>query len=285
MTEASKAVAKPADAADTLERDLLAQAKTPQERVLAFQLASTARQHKMLRDVAVAVAETGWGKEVSPVGRAAVVRYCLEIGADPVNHVNVLGGNVYLNANFWRDLVASNKKFLRADTTFIHDDERASDEEREHRKALRVTHGVPEAAPGAAIVTLYYEGDRGPFLGVNWAGVRNNDPVGKQDPTKTAESRAYRRAAMKAEPAWFKDHPRLHAAQEILVAEHENAKLATVTSGGVVPLAEPERIAIAPVAEASAAAPKMVRHEPSAVCKLDGSHPENECGYHRAEVG
>ena len=279
MPEASKAVTKQAPAeqsGDALEQQLLAQAKSPQERAMAFSLASTARQHKMLRDVALAVSETGWGKDVSPMGRAAVIRYCLEIGADPVNHVHVLGGNVYLNANFWRDLVAANPKFLRAETTYIHADDRADAEEQERRKVARVTYGVPEQAKGAAIVTLHYQ-DRGPFIGVNWAGARKNDPVGDQEPTKTAESRAYRRAAMKAETAWFKSHPRLQATQEILLAERMDAKLhpasdmvppMPIEGGGVAQLAAPE-----PITEE----PRTVSHNPNAKCRREGLHLATEC--------
>jgi len=211
--------------ADALETSLLENAKTPEERALAFRLASQARQSKMIRDVAVACAETGWGKDVSPMSRAAVVRYCMEIGADPVRHVHILGGTVYLNAAFWMDLCAANPKFQKAETRFIHADPRCTPEEAERRKAARVDLGVPEEAMGAAIVTLFYEG-RGPFVGVNWAGAKSSDPVGKQEPTKTAETRAYRRAAMKAEPAWFGGHPQLKEVEELLVQGRELEKTA-----------------------------------------------------------
>ena len=233
---------------DALEASLLEQAKTPEERALAFRLASQARQSKMIRDVAFACSETGWGKDVSPVGRAAVVRYCMEIGADPVRHVHVLGGNVYLNAAFWMDLCAANPKFLRADPPeFIHDDDRASPEERERRKGRRIELGVPEKALGAAVVTLHYEG-RGPFIGVNWAGAKDNDPVGKQEPTKTAETRAYRRAAMHAEAAWFGGHPQQKAAEQILVQGRELEKAGEALPPiGDKPV-ETEDVAVAPLA-------------------------------------
>lgn len=271
----SKAVTTttPADQPDKLEMQLLEQARTPQERQMAFHLASQARQAKMVRDVAVACAETGWGKDVSPMARAAVVRYCMEIGADPVRHVNVLGGNPYLNASFWMDLVAANPAFRRADVEFIHEDKRASDEEREDRKAKRVTYGVPEDAPGAAIVTLHYEG-RGPFIGVNWAGIRANDPVGKQEPTKTAETRAYRRAAIKAEPAWFKKHPRLEAAHELIVQGRDLDRSAgAMPSLPAAPEPAEEVQPPEPVAE------QTERHNPSAQCLREGPHPRSECGY------
>jgi hypothetical protein len=218
-SEASKVPAKQPeqDPQPELETQLLAEAKTPQERQLAFGLASQVRQADMVRKAALASAEEGWGKLISPMARAATIRYCFSIGADPFRHVNVLGGNIYLNAAFWMDLVASNPKFKRAEVLFIHDDTRASDEDRERRKALRIQYGVPEKAPGAAVVTLFYEGERGPFIGVNWAGVREKDPVGIAEPTKTAETRAYRRAALKAEPAWFGKHPRLKDTTELFV--------------------------------------------------------------------
>lgn len=219
--EASKAVTAPVAEPD-LEMQLLDEAKTPQERALAFQLASAARQHTMLRRTAMAVAETGWGKDISPVARQAVVRYCMEIGADPVRHVHVLGGTVYMNAAFWMELVAANPKFLRSETRFVHADPRADKDEADKRRVERVTFGVPEDVKGAAVVVLFYDG-RGPFVGVNWAGSHGNkkDPVGDAEPTKTAESRAYRRAAIKAEPAWFREHPRLQAAESLLTQGRE----------------------------------------------------------------
>src|SRR5437879_5371957 len=83
---------------EPLEAVMLAKAKTPEERTLAFTLASRVRQADMIRQAAATIAETGWGKDISPVARAAVGRYLLEVGADPVRHAYVLGGNVYLNA-------------------------------------------------------------------------------------------------------------------------------------------------------------------------------------------
>lgn len=198
-----------------LEGDLLAMAKTPDERLTAYQLASAVRKNQMVAAAAKELAATGWGQGISAYGRSAVIRYCLEIGADPMRHVFILGGSIYLNAEFYRELVASNPAFIRDTVQFIHDDVRATDEERALRKALRVEHGVPENAPGAALVTLYYR-SRGPFTGVNWAGVRDKDPVGKAEPTKSAHTRAYRKAALKAEPAWFKQHPGLAAAEEVI---------------------------------------------------------------------
>ena len=202
--------------APKLETSMLAMAQTPQEKLTAYQLSTHVRQQQMIAAASKELAQSSWGKEISVNARAAVVRYMLEIGGDPMRHCFVLGGNIYLNAEFYRELVAANPQFVRDEVDFIHDDPRATKEERDRRAQLRVGFGVPENAPGAAIVTLFYSGGRGPFVGCNWAGAREKDPVGKAEPTKSAQSRAYRKAAMKAEPAWFKKHAALYAAQEVI---------------------------------------------------------------------
>jgi hypothetical protein len=286
MKEASRAVTTQdqpattpaAPAENALERQLLEIATTPQERAVAFSMASAERQQRMLRLTAQAVAEEGWGKAISPVARQAVVRYCLEVGADPVRHVHVLGGNVYLNAAFWMDLVASNPKFIRAETAFIHDDDRADTQERERRKAQRLLLGVPEAAKGAAVVTLHYDG-RGPFIGVNWAGAKSSDPVGTAEPTKTAETRAYRRAAMKAEPAWFRKHPKLEAAQELLVQGRELEKNGeSLRPLGNTPVTT-ESIEVGAIGGGKQPTGVIENHEPDDICLLVGDHRREECGH------
>lgn len=225
-TKADTAQDEPA--APKLEASMLAMAQTPQEKLTAYQLSTFVRQQQIVAAASKELAQSSWGKEISANARAAVVRYCLEIGADPLRHVFVLGGNIYLNAEFYRELVAANPKFLRDEVDFIHDDTRATAEERARRAELRVEYAVPENALGAAIVTLFYDGGRGPFVGVNWAGAKDKDPVGKAEPTKSAQSRAYRKAAIKAEPAWFKTHPALANAEEV------------IAQGRVIP--EPNRV-------------------------------------------
>lgn len=240
-----------------LETHLLELAKTPEDRERAYRLIAHAQQQDLVRRLAIAIAEQSWGKEISPVARNAVARYCLEIGADPVRHVFVLAGNIYLNANFWMDLVAANPKFLRDEVDFIHEDPRANADEATRRKGLRVQYGAPEGAPGIAIVTLFYQ-DRGPFVGVNWAGVKprggkvgEGDPIGLAEPTKTAQSRAYRKAAMKAEPAWFRGHPVIEAAEEVVTWAHEVDKVGETSAP--VPAVPDDGGALTPLPPASVA--------------------------------
>lgn len=280
---------------DTLEEDLLAGAKTFEERQQAYELAGAVRRHLLVKKAAAAIAETGWGKSISPLARSAVAQYLLEIGADPARHAYVLGGNIYLNAEFYKELCAANPDFNYPTTDFIHHDERANAEEQARRKDLRVKWGVPEKAPGACLVTLFYK-SRGPFEGVNWAGVRDTDPVGKAEPTKTAETRAYRKAALKAEPAWFRKHPKLTAAESILAqgramphdpeeappaieVESDSLNQIPATATEEAP-AEKRDVAPPPTVEPKEP-PRMVNHNPSAKCRTEGLHPESECGYER----
>jgi len=213
------------------EDELMKAATSFDQKQLAFTLANQVRQITMIRRAAAAIASTGWGHAITPVARAAVARYCLEVGCDPVRHVFVLGGTVYFNAEFYRELCATNPDFQADDVVFIHHDARATDADNAKRKELRVQYGVPEEAKGAALVTLHYK-DRGPFIGVNWAGTgkrspkypdKFQDPVGEEEPTKTAHSRAYRKAAYKAEPTWFRMHPKLKGVEEIVVEARTEA--------------------------------------------------------------
>lgn len=280
MSDTKAVATKPAPPADALETDLLALAKTPEERQRAYALASQARQADMLRRASAALAETGWGQNISPIARAAVARYMLEIGGDPARHCYVLGGNVYLNAEFYRDLCAANEDFDHDEVRFIHADARASKEEQAERAALRVQYAVPEDAPGAAIVTLHYKG-RGPFVGVNWAGVRKNDPVGRDEPTKTAHSRAYRKAAQKAESAWFRTHPHLLAAEAVLTQGRVIETADEVADLPKDPQAERGRLGAGDpgVETEPPAKPKTVKHAPSKICPEEDYHPASECGY------
>src|SRR5882762_5349506 len=73
------------------EDELIKAATTFDQKQLAFTLANQVRQTAMIRRAAAAIASTGWGHSITPVARAAVARYCLEVGCDPVRHVYVLG--------------------------------------------------------------------------------------------------------------------------------------------------------------------------------------------------
>lgn len=230
MTETPKgaAVAAPKP---PLEERLLEKAQTPREREMAFALASAARQEKMIKAAAAELAETSWGKSISPVARAAVAAYCWEIGADPVRHVFVLGGTIFPNGTFYRDVVAANPEFRWAsDPAWFHADARADAAAQAERLALRLEHNIAEDVPAAMLLVLHYvncpcatcreqhdsDGSgRGPFKGIGRVRA-TKDPVGAEFPRESAETRAWREAGEKAEPVWFRKHPRLVAAEQII---------------------------------------------------------------------
>lgn len=298
----SKAVAKAAESQGTkaeqkveeTERTLLALAKTFEEKQAAWLLISRYRQSQMIREAATAIAETTWGKDLSPLGRAAVARYALETGTDPVRHWEVLGGRLYDRAELYYDLLAATPDFVRDDVEFIHDDVRASAEERERRKLRRVEYGVPDvvgeakvAVKAAAVVTLTFK-DRGPFVGVNWAPRNRSDPVGDAEPVKCAQTRAYRKAAKKACPIWFLKHGTQLAAAEQVLAQ---AKLAPAAEHEPEPIvADESPIAALPPGPTAAeptpapAPEKLERHEPTKICAIEGPHAHSSCGYHKPKA-
>jgi hypothetical protein len=297
-------------AADGLEEKLLDKAQTPQERTLAFQLATRVRQSQMIREAATAIAETGWGAKISPVSRAAVSRYCLEVGIDPVRHVFVLGGNVFINGTYYRDVIASDSEFRYAsDPRWFHRDDRATPEEQTERQKLRVEHNIPEDCPAVMLLVLHFAncpcGDcrrqgsngtgRGPFSGLGRVRAGKNeygkdkDPVGMEHPRETAETRAWREAGEKAESVWFRNHPSLKAAEQVLALGRET--FVEERQPGTLELEEPalaqlqsaapvEESAAAEVPSASsdaAAKPKTVKHHPNGICPIENEHLASAC--------
>ncbi len=196
---------------------LLDLAQSPEERAFAFNTMKAVQQGRLIRQAAEAIAVKSWGKDISASARAAVARYAFETGTDPVRHWRVLGDNLYDTAELWLDLVTSKDTYEGNEVEHINDDERLDDAERKRRRHLRATHNMPDDVKGCAMVTIYKRMPNGNlrlFLGVNDAGNRTGfnarkgavglikDPIGEQDPAKTAETRAFRRAAKRAWPIW-----------------------------------------------------------------------------------
>jgi hypothetical protein len=149
-----------------------------------------------------------WSKDLSAQQVNALAHYCNTNGLDASRHVEVLGGRIYLTADFYRERGAPliQRGIVRVgQTRFINNDARLTKlaetgdewakQEIVSRARARIEHNVPEDAKAIAIVELYVAGNPAPLLGVNWCGgTSKRDPVGDAEPTKTAESRAERRA-------------------------------------------------------------------------------------------
>jgi hypothetical protein len=185
-------------------------------RAEAFRLLDSYKQSQMVRAAAAEIASLSWGQKISPATRAQIAAYALSQGTDPVRHWEILGGRLYDRAELWMDLVAAQPDYEGHRREFIHDDGRLPQSQRKRRQQLRAEHGVPEEVPAAAIVTIYRTGKL-PAVGVNWAGTYpvqktartgkpgfHEDPIGDENPTKTAETRAFRKAAKKAYPLHFR---------------------------------------------------------------------------------
>jgi hypothetical protein len=202
------------DRAEAVAEKLLALAKSPEERAFAFQALDRYRQSKLIREASDLVAGTKWGRELSVAGRAALARYALTTGTDPVRHWMILGDKLYDTAELWLDLVTSQPDFNGYEPEDLSWTEGLTDEERMRRRQERARHGLPQDVKGACVVRIYKKGIDRPFIGANHAGNRKTflankgavgdkpDPIGEQDPAKTAFTRAFRRAAKTAWPIW-----------------------------------------------------------------------------------
>lgn len=149
-----------------------------------------------------------WGKDLSDMQAKALAHYCNQNNLDATRHVEVLGGRVYLTANFYEERGAPliQRGIVQPEKPrFIHKDERleklaaSGDEwakqEQVERMRLRIEHAVPEEAKAAAIYGLRVTATGRLVTGVNWCGgIGKRDPVGDAEPTKTALTRAARRA-------------------------------------------------------------------------------------------
>lgn len=161
-----------------------------------------------------------WAKDASHETIRAVAEYCRQNGLDPVRHVELLGGRVYLTATLYEERAApliQRGILIPYEPEFINADPRldalanAGDEwainERTRRMRLRIEHNVPEKAEAAVIQRIEIAETRRTVIGVNWCGkglrmkttkdgsrTWDDDPVGGAEPAKTAITRAGRRA-------------------------------------------------------------------------------------------
>lgn len=189
MTDHTKALAK----AHTLPPDLQAKLEENRQR----------------NAVVAAIRGTIWGKDLNEGQVRAVAQYARENGIDPVRHVEVLGGRIYLTAELYdergAELVAAGlvqplePDLIQADERLAKlaagGDEWAKAEET-RRTRERIKYGVPEAAKAAAVTRFRVTRTGAEVVGVNWCGggVRQRDPVGDAEPVKTALTRSRRRA-------------------------------------------------------------------------------------------
>jgi hypothetical protein len=76
-------------------------ATTAKPGTAAERIDATRAALKERNQLVAAIRGTQWGKDVSADTQRAVAHYCYENGLDPVRHVELLGGKIYLTAEFY----------------------------------------------------------------------------------------------------------------------------------------------------------------------------------------
>ena len=166
-------------------------------------------ENKAKNRMAAAIRGTQWSKDLSAEGVYALAEYCRSNGLDPLRHIEVLGGKPYLTATLYEERAApliQSGALIPHEPEFINPDARLDAlaatgdawaiEESTRRIRARIMHGVPEKAAAAVVYRITVAATGHTVVGVNWCGggVRQRDPVGDNEPTKTAITRAGRRA-------------------------------------------------------------------------------------------
>jgi hypothetical protein len=226
-------------------------------------------QETRARNKAIALIRSQvWSKDLNHEQQRAVAQYCHENGLDPLRHVEVLGGKIYLTAQLYAERGAP---LLQAGIVellpprFINADPRlkamadAGDEwaiqESASRTRERIRHNAPETAEAICVYPIRIRATGMVVEGVNWCGkglrmkkrrdgsTYDDDPVGGAEPTKTALTRAARRAWLQVAEVVPQMAERISAieAQATVVSEAVEA-----AEDDVIPIHRPGRTLAAP---------------------------------------
>lgn len=184
-------------------------------------------ERKNANIVSAQMAGTNWGKGLDQPTRRAVSDWGQRHGIDVATEIFVLGGSIYLNAQFYINRLVEMVKaghVLDFSQDMVQHDARlgevlaevlpadASDEERaelreaqakarreiRRRRDIRIMYGIPESATAAVVTTIRLTRlPSVPFVGIKWAPHANSqhrDPVGTDYPQESALTRSARRA-------------------------------------------------------------------------------------------
>lgn len=208
----------------TSKSTAVAKATERQKPALSPEREARIQEARERNEMVKAIRATMWGSNVTPQQAGAIANYCLLNRIDAVRHVDVLGGKLYLNAEFYRErgahlirdgiIEALEPDFInvdpRLDELATAGDQWAIDE-KARRLKLRIQHNAPEEAKAICVYAFRVKASGSLITGVNWCGggtkkkmitdrasgqkkLIDADPIGDLEPTKTAESRAERRA-------------------------------------------------------------------------------------------
>lgn len=192
----------------------------PQDREAG--LTPAGRQH--LADVRarnaliVAITNESWGQAMPVMLRRAFAEYMRRFNLD-VSEVDNLGGKPYRNGFYYRRRIAEMRAAGKIewsegehigvdpqlDALAAQGDEWAI-REQTRRLRERIRHAVPAGASAVYVARVKLKADGKPLEGCDWIlpgavkktkyGDKVADPVGEAEPTKTAETRAWRRVGL-----------------------------------------------------------------------------------------
>ena len=190
------------------------------------------------------VAKQSWGEKLDNKQRYAISAFCQRHNLDPTM-IDLLGGKLYRNANFWLDRLAkmfAAGKVEYAYADFITVDPRidriAADQsdpkraeqyrlEKNRREDERVKYQVLDDALAACVFRVKLKGvDE--ITGCKPVMASGNDPVGKANPVLTTETRSARRALRKL----VEVVPEIRQSWEVMEQDWKSLS-ATVTVGDV----------------------------------------------------
>jgi hypothetical protein len=158
--------------------------------------------------VTAQIASTNWGKGMDPDTAKAVSDWGQRNGIDVTKEIFILGGNIYLNAEFYLARLATlieRGRVLDWRQSFVNIDPRLDENdpidraEIARRRNARVRFNIPDEATAAVVTELELVSMPGvPIVGVKWAPRSTSDPIGKAFPQETALTRSARRCLKQA---------------------------------------------------------------------------------------
>ena len=220
---------KKSDAPRARDEGLTAKGKETLERVRATNA------------IVVAITNEAWGKKLDPIHRRAIAEYMRRFRLD-IGEVDVLGGRPYRNGYYYRRRLAELTRagFVEWYTgEHIGPDPRLDAEcartdapawavaEQTRRLQERIRLAVPAGASHVFVARVKLKNLTQPLEGCNWVepgltkmGWRDGkrvevdaDPVGEENPTLTAETRAWRRVGLLAAA----EIPELRAEEDVML--------------------------------------------------------------------
>jgi hypothetical protein len=207
---------------------------------------------QMMNAVAAEIAGMSWGQNIGRDTARMLAEWGRRYNVDVTQEIDILGNRVYMNSRYYLRRLSELIQAGLVEYAYpdhIHEDERLKklgddgEQESQRRLAERVKYNAPDKAAAVVVFRVKLKGLTQETVGINWAGggTRKNDPVGDQEPVKTAESRAARRCLRQLVshvPALAEDVESVVATlphlEEQIQHDHDQVKQPSMLSGGPV---------------------------------------------------